>query len=262
MTRVAAAFEPAVAAFENVTLGYDRHPAVHHLTGALARGSLTAVIGPNGAGKTTLLRGLMGTLKPIAGRLRLHGVERAEIAYLPQQSEIDRSFPISVFDTVALGLWRRTGLLAGLRRVDEEAVARALATVGLEGFARRPLSTLSGGQVQRVLFARLLLQDARIILLDEPFTSIDQKTVADLLALVERWHREERTIVAVLHDLETVRRHFPQTMLMARECLAWGPTSEVLTPENWLRARRMSEAFDDTAPVCDRDAEAPHRHSA
>lgn len=257
----------AIAQFENLTLGYDRHPAVHHLNGALARGSLTAIVGPNGAGKTTLLRGLIGTVKPLSGRLRLEGINRRDIAYLPQQAEIDRSFPINVFDVVALGLWKRTGLFARFGRNEEAEVARALSSVGLEGFERRALGTLSGGQIQRVLFARLLLQDARVILLDEPFTSIDQKTAADLLALVHRWHGEERTIVAVLHDLDTVRAHFPETMLMARECLAWGATAQVLTPENLLRARAMSEAFDERAPVCDRDHEAnaahdPHRHVA
>jgi zinc/manganese transport system ATP-binding protein len=251
---------PAVARFENLTLGYDRHPAVHHLNGALTLGSLTAIVGPNGAGKTTLLRGLIGALKPLSGRLRFDGVGRRDIAYLPQQAEIDRNFPITVFDVVALGLWKRTGLFARFGRTEDAAVARALSAVGLEGFERRPLGTLSGGQIQRVLFARLLLQDARVILLDEPFTSIDQKTASDLLALVHRWHREERTIVAVLHDLETVRAHFPETMLMARECLAWGPTAKVLTPENLLKARAMSEAFDERAAVCHRDHDAHDRH--
>lgn len=256
--------KPAVARFEDLTLGYDRHPAVHHVSGALDRGSLTAIVGPNGAGKTTLLRGLIGAVKPLSGALKLDGVKRRDIAYLPQQTEIDRSFPISVFDVVALGLWKRTGLFARFGRDDEAEVARALSAVGLEGFERRPLGTLSGGQIQRVLFARLLLQDARVILLDEPFTSIDQKTAADLLALVHRWHGEERTIVAVLHDLETVRAHFPETMLMARECLAWGPTSQVLTAENLLKARAMSEAFDENASVCERDHRdhAAHRRVA
>jgi zinc/manganese transport system ATP-binding protein len=250
----------ALCRFEDLTLGYDRHPAVHHLTGTLTRGSLTAIVGPNGAGKTTLLRGLMGAVKPLTGTLRLDGVLRGDIAYLPQQAEIDRSFPITVFDTVALGLWKRKGLFGRFTRSDEAEVERALSSVGLEGFERRALGTLSGGQLQRVLFARLLLQDARVILLDEPFTSIDQKTAQDLLALVRRWHGEARTVVAVLHDLETVRAHFPETLLIARECLAWGPTAQVLTPENLLRARTMSEAFDDRAPPCDREVHA-HDHA-
>ena len=110
------------------------------------------------------------------------------------------------------------------------------------------------GQMQRALFARLLLQDADIILLDEPFTAIDARTTADLLALVQRWHGEARTVIAVLHDIETVKRAFPQTLLMAREAVAWGATENVLTAENQLKARRMVEAFDSHAPACDRKA--------
>jgi zinc/manganese transport system ATP-binding protein len=109
---------------------------------------------------------------------------------------------------------------------------------------------LSGGQMQRLLFARVLLQDARVIVLDEPFNAMDAKTQADLLALVAHWHAEGRTVLAALHDMEMVRAHFPQTLLLAREAVAWGATSEVLTAENLLAARRMCEAFDDTAGTC------------
>ena len=108
--------------------------------------------------------------------------------------------------------------------------------------------------MQRALFARLLLQDADVILLDEPFTAIDARTTADLLELVRRWHGESRTVVAVLHDIETVRQAFPQTLLLAREAVAWGETATVLTPENLLKARRMVEAFDSHAVPCQRDA--------
>ena len=125
-----------------------------------------------------------------------------------------------------------------------------MAAVGLTGFERRPISTLSGGQMQRALFARLLLQDASLILLDEPFTAIDAKTTADLLDLVRRWHEEARTVVAVLHDLEVVRRVFPRTLLIAREPVAWGETAEVLKADNLLRARRMVEAHDPHAHAC------------
>ncbi len=129
-----------------------------------------------------------------------------------------------------------------------------MAAVGLTGFEPRPIGTLSGGQMQRALFARLLLQDAAVILLDEPFTAIDAKTSADLLALVRRWHDEARTVVAVLHDLDVVKRTFPQTLLIAREAIAWGETGTVLSPENLLKARRMVEAHDPHAEPCARAA--------
>jgi zinc/manganese transport system ATP-binding protein len=107
--------------------------------------------------------------------------------------------------------------------------------------------------MQRMLFARVLLQDARLIVLDEPFNAIDAKTSTDLLAVVKRWHGEQRTVLAALHDMELVRRHFPETLLLARGRVAWGPTGQVLTPENMLVALRMCEAFDDSAAACAAD---------
>jgi zinc/manganese transport system ATP-binding protein len=245
---------PPAVRLTNLTLGYDRHPAVHHLDGAIEAGAMLAIVGPNGAGKSTLMKGLAGALSPLSGAIEfVRGVRgsRGGIAYLPQAAEIDKSFPITVFELVAMGLWRRTGLFGGMSKADRHSVEHALAAVGLVGFEARAIGTLSGGQVQRMLFARLLVQDAGIILLDEPFTAIDAKTTADLLDLVQRWNAEKRTVVAVLHDLETVRQAFPQSLLLARRVVAWGPTSEVLTPENLLTARRMTEAFDDHAAVCE-----------
>jgi len=240
--------------FDEVTLGYGRRPAVHHLDGEIAPGSLTAVVGPNGAGKSTLLKGIVGTLRPLEGQIRLTGAPGAPIAYLPQAAEIDRSFPLSVYDLVAVGLWSRSGLFGSIGRKDRTRIEQALAAVGLIGFERRPIATLSGGQMQRALFARLLLQDSPLILLDEPFTAIDAKTTADLLDLVRRWHDESRTVVAVLHDLDVVKRVFPQTLLIAREPVAWGETSRVLSAENLLKARRMVEAHDPHAATCHRGA--------
>jgi zinc/manganese transport system ATP-binding protein len=240
--------------FHDVTLGYGRRPAVHHVDGELAAGSLTAVVGPNGAGKSTLLKGMAGALRPLSGRIELSGGPKARIAYLPQAADLDRSFPLPVYDLVAMGLWGQAGPFGGIGRRHRAAIEDALATVGLAGFERRPIATLSGGQTQRALFARLLLQDAGVILLDEPFTAIDAKTTADLLDIVRRWRSEARTVVAVLHDLDIVRRVFPQSLLIAREPLAWGETGAVLSAENLLKARRMIEAHDRHAGVCERAA--------
>jgi len=234
----------------DVTLGYERHPAVHHLSGEVASGALLAVVGPNGAGKSTLFRGLAGILKPLAGTIDLDGLDNRDIAYLPQSVEIDRSFPISVFDFVGTGLWRQIGLFGGMGRRERDRIGEALAAVGLNGFENRNIGTLSGGQMQRMLFARVLLQDARLVVLDEPFNAIDAKTSTDLVALVRRWHGEGRTVLAALHDLDMVRKHFPETLLLARGPVAWGPTAEALTPENLLVAMRMCEAFDDRAAAC------------
>jgi zinc/manganese transport system ATP-binding protein len=241
---------PAQLQFRDVTLGYDRHPAVHHLSGEVASGALLAVVGPNGAGKSTLFRGLVGILKPLAGAIERGDLDVRDIAYLPQTADIDRSFPISVFDFVSTGLWRVTGLFGGIGRFARAKIAQALTSVGLNGFENRPIGTLSGGQMQRLLFARVLLQDAAVIVLDEPFNAIDTKTSADLLTLVRQWHAEKRTVLAALHDMELVRANFPETLLLARGKVAWGPTADVLTSENLQEARRMCEAFDDGADAC------------
>ncbi|WP_239480007.1 zinc ABC transporter ATP-binding protein AztA [Actibacterium sp. 188UL27-1] len=237
-------------AFRNLTLGYDQHPAVHHLETEIDQGSLTAIVGPNGAGKSTLLKGVTGVLAPLEGRIETSGLGYEDIAYLPQQSEIDRSFPISVIDLVAMGLWQEIGALGQLGRAKRSRVDAAIAAVGLTGFERRPIASLSGGQMQRALFARLLLQDTKLVLLDEPFTAIDAQTMADLIDLIHQWHGEGRTVLAVLHDQDTVKAHFPQTLMLARELVAHGPTDRVLTSENQYRARQMCEACASIPHVC------------
>src|SRR5215203_1993464 len=171
---------PAIR-FDDVTLGYGRRPAVHHLDGAIAAGSLTAVVGPNGAGKSTLLKGVVGTLKPVAGHIHVSEARKG-VAYLPQAAELDRSFPLAVYDLVAMGLWARSGIFGGIGRADRTRI--------------------------------------------------------------------EEAVVAVLHDMELVRRVFPDTLLIAREPIAWGATAAVLRPENLLDARRMMEAHDPHAAVC------------
>jgi zinc/manganese transport system ATP-binding protein len=205
----------------NLTLAYDGRAAVHHLSGSLARGSLTAIVGPNGAGKTSLLKGIVGLLRPADGIIECARLGHGGIAYLPQHAEIERRFPISVIDTVLLGQWRRIGWLRAASRELRDAAQRALDAVRLEGFERRQIETLSAGQ----------------------FHAVDWRTSEDLLRLIESWHRERRTVAAVLHDLDQVRAHFPDTLLIAGECVAWGATQEVLTPHNLMRVRHMSGAW-------------------
>ncbi|MGC2410184.1 MAG: zinc ABC transporter ATP-binding protein AztA [Methyloceanibacter sp.] len=243
---------PAIG-FRDLTLGYDRRPAVHHVSGEVAPGELLALVGPNGAGKSTLLKGIMGEVTPLGGTIDRQGLSHRDIAYLPQQIDVDRSFPISVFDCVAMGFWREIGIWRGLDTARKRAVAKALTTLGILDLANRPIGALSGGQFQRVLFARLLLQESRLILLDEPFRAVDAKTVADLIALIKRWHAEGRTVIAALHDIEQVRAHFDRTLLLAREVVTWGDTPKVLTQENLAKARHAVEAWEAHPEVCERD---------
>ena len=238
----------------DLTVTHQRHPAVHHLSGSLEQGSMTAIVGPNGAGKSSLLEALVGRLVPTTGHISFAPGLREQVAYLPQQSQIDRSFPVRSLDMVMLGHWSRLGAFGGASAAQREQALQALAAVGLAGFERRAIGELSVGQFQRLLFARLLLQDAQVILLDEPFNAIDSRTCTDLLAIVQRWQSEARTVVVVLHDLEQVRSHFPDTLLLAREAVAWGPTAQVLRAENLFRARQMAERWDDSAPLCEQDA--------
>ncbi|MFJ5334887.1 zinc ABC transporter ATP-binding protein AztA [Pectobacterium sp. CHL-2024] len=211
---------------EELALGYDGNPALSAVSGSVHTGSLTAVVGPNGSGKSTLLKGIAGILQPLSGFCRI--ASGARIAYLPQLSELDRSFPASVRDLVSLGLWQDRGLLRWHRREDRVRISQALAAVGLAGFDNKPLSALSGGQFQRALFARVIVQNASIILLDEPFNAIDTATTQEMLALIKSWHAQQRTVIVVIHDPELVLRHFPDTLMVNGTVVAWGKTEGVM----------------------------------
>jgi zinc/manganese transport system ATP-binding protein len=239
MTRPQGGAADPVLRFHDLALGYDGAPALEHLDGTVTRGALVAVVGPNGAGKSTLFKGIAGALRPLSGAIDLCGAKPRDIAIMPQQAAIDRSFPISVFDMVSAGLWRSVGAGRAFGAGRRRAVEAALATVGLDGLGARRIGALSGGQFQRALFARLLLQDAPLVLLDEPFAAIDHHTVGDLVGLIQAWHAEGRTILAALHDLEQVRATFPETLLLAGGPIAWGPTAQVLTEANLVAAQSV-----------------------
>lgn len=224
---------------DSVYVRYGHHVALEHVSGHFEAGSLTAVIGANGAGKSTLLKGLANLLTvdgaQLSGAITVAAPSSA-IAYLPQCLDIDRHFPMRVYDCVLSGCWQHTG---PWRSVDAEVrtrVAAALHTTGLEQLAHQPLGNLSGGQLQRVLFARLLTQDAQLIVLDEPFSAVDTQTTQDLLVQVRRWHRQGRTVVAAVHDQAQVRQHFPRSLWLGNRVLAWGTTHEVLADKGIQRA--------------------------
>jgi zinc/manganese transport system ATP-binding protein len=225
-------------AVRNLSLHYGERCVLDGVTGEFESASLTAVIGPNGAGKSSLLKALAGIVRPSAGEVLCAALARHRLAYLPQQDELDREFPVTVAELVALGDWRNFGSIREPPRHLAAKVHEALAAVGLLTVADRQIAELSVGQFQRALFARLLLQDANVILLDEPFASLDESTTADLLNFLQRWQREGRTVVAVLHDLEQVRRYFPSTLLLARSPIAWGETSLSLSAGNLALAQK------------------------
>jgi zinc/manganese transport system ATP-binding protein len=212
---------------ENVRKAFGGLQAVDDCSLEVPAGSITGLIGPNGAGKSTLSKALVGLIRPARGVIRLHG---QQIAYLPQRADIDSSFPISVRDAVQLGLWPRLGGWRGVSRDDRDRVDAALEAVGLASLARRVVGDLSVGQLQRVFFARLMVQDAPVILLDEPFNAVDEATVSDLLEITLGWRDEGRTVIAVLHDQSQVRHYFPDCLVLDRTVKAWGPTASILGP--------------------------------
>lgn len=224
---------------EHISLGWRDKIAIRDISGQFLQGGLYAVVGPNGAGKSTLLKGIMGEIAPVRGQIRLHIDVATELAFLPQQADIDRSFPITVYDLVAMGAWARIGVWRGVDRAEHHRIQTALKTVGLADFAIRSIHTLSGGQFQRALFARLLLQDASVILLDEPFSAVDMDTTQDLLRLILEWHAQGRTIIAVLHELDMVRQYFPDSVLLGGQLVAWGNSEQVLSAENLHLARHL-----------------------
>ncbi|MFA7438663.1 metal ABC transporter ATP-binding protein [Castellaniella sp.] len=232
---------PAAAAItlKQVWLARQGRVIVRDLDGVFTQGSLAAIVGPNGAGKSTLVDALAGRLMPVHGQILLHESVQGQLACLPQRGTLDRGVPIRTFDLVALGAWHRLGPWRGLSPADHDAVEAALQAVGLAGQGRQPIATLSGGQLQRALFARLIVRDARVIVLDEPFSAVDRATTEDLLALLQQWHAQGRTLIVVLHDLDMVRTHFPRALLLARQQVAWGPTAEVLTAAHLHLARHL-----------------------
>ena len=210
----------------DVTVRYGRRTALEAVSGEFASGSLTAVVGANGAGKSTLLAAIAGVVRLSRGTVNCGA--RQHLAYLPQLAAIDRDYPLTVLELIALGGWREFG---AFRSPSTSLRARAVLvaeTVGLAGRLARQIGELSVGELQRALFARLMLQDAAVILLDEPFTAVDAQTLSVLLDQVIQWHQEGRTVIAVQHDLDLVRARFPLTLVLARRCLAWGVTDAVL----------------------------------
>jgi zinc/manganese transport system ATP-binding protein len=241
----------AAVTLHNLTVAYNRHPAIHHVSGVFREGSLTALCGPNGGGKSSLLKAIVGLVPIVSGHVEIPHDPRHAIAYLPQVVDVDRGFPLKVLDVADLGHWRRAGAFRRLSAEHRRRSLAALAAVGLQGLEQRPIEALSVGQFQRLLFARLIVEDAPIILLDEPFNAIDQRTTQDLLRLIVTWSGEGRTVVAALHDLDMARRAFPETLLVARELIAWGPSADVLDEVHLARARALAEGWSDDAPVCE-----------
>ena len=174
-----------VIELDQLYLGWRDRLAVRDVSGAFEKGSMTAVVGPNGAGKSTLIKGIMGQVSPVRGRIRLNVDARRHIACMPQADTLDRRFPVTVYDLVALGAWSRVGAWRGFCRDEHARVMAALQQVGLADFASRIIGTLSGGQLQRALFARLLLHDAQLAFFENRLRELEAEILANAGATTE-----------------------------------------------------------------------------
>lgn len=224
----------------NVTAGYGAEPALENISLEAECGSTLALIGPNGAGKSTLLNALAGLLTPWSGELLWNGApltdQRHEIAYLPQRSEVNWQFPITVRQLVEMGRYPAVGMWRALRAHDHEIVNKALCTMGLLDLQHRQIGALSGGQQQRCFLARALAQEAHILLLDEPFTGLDVPGSNALASLLRSLAGEGRLVIASHHDLATAPQIFSHALLLRRRMIAAGPVADVLINDNLNQA--------------------------
>lgn len=237
---------------ENVTMSYRHRPAIHHINIDFNMNEMWAIFGPNGAGKSTLLKAIMHLVRPDSGQISWGKLQRSDIAYLPQQSDIDRSQPMSVFELVAMGLWYETGFFASISKTMYQRIFNVLNQVGMLQYKDRSIAQLSNGQFQRVLLARMLIQNASVLLLDEPFNAVDASTTFALLDILKTYQQQQKcTVITVLHDYEQVQAYFPNTLLIAREKIAAGKTDKVITENNLQKAAVAMQQYEQNQ-WCDR----------
>ncbi|QFI36837.1 metal ABC transporter ATP-binding protein [Moritella marina ATCC 15381] len=228
---------------KSLSVYYQNNIALSNISTTLDDGDLVAIVGPNGAGKSTLLKSIMQQITIKSGSIDLGDLSLKNIAYLPQSSQIDHTFPITVTEFVSAGAWQRTSFWRVFSKHEQHLLKQALAKVDLEDMAGRQISQLSGGQFQRMLFARMLLQNAEILLLDEPFGGVDAQTTELLMRVVQECQQQGKTVIAVIHDLALVQRYFPTTLLVATNLIAAGKTADVLTQQYLLQAGYQHFAY-------------------
>ncbi len=250
--------QPTLLSAAGLTLGYRDVAVVEDVAFELARGDVLAVVGHNGSGKSTLIKTLLGALPPLAGALDWPVGKPRTIAYLGQRTEFDTRFPIRVRDLAAMGTWSGLGFFGRVDSTCRDRIRSALERTGTSAIADMPLHQLSAGQLQRALFARTMVQDAPLILLDEPFTAVDQTTEAALLTLIDGWAAEGRTVILVLHDLSAVLQHCNTALLLGDARALFGSPKETLTPHNLVSHRYLSESQAAWIEGMYRQAKADH----
>lgn len=227
-----------------LTVSYSGKRVLNNLSLNINPGRITGIIGPNGAGKSTFLKGLLGLIKTDERSVLLDGqpidLQKKRIAYVEQRSALDLSFPISVMDVVLLGTYPKLGLFHRPKKTEREMALSALKTVQLEEFALRQIGELSGGQLQRVFMARVLAQNADIIVLDEPFVGIDMTSEKVIMTILKQLKNAGKTIIIVHHDLHKVTEYFDEVIILKNHLVAAGPIKSTFTNKN------IQEAYGET----------------
>lgn len=235
-TRPAAIPSDAALALRGLTVSYGDKPAVFSLDATFPARAMSAIIGPNGAGKSTMLKAALDVIPRLSGDVHVFGTPvtsaRDRIAYVPQRASVDWDFPTTVMDVVQMGLYRKVGLLGRLTGRMADKARDCLGRVGMADFAHRQIGQLSGGQQQRVFLARALAQDADLYLLDEPFAGVDAATERAIIDVLKLLQAEGKSVIAVHHDLSTVRDYFDHVFLINVRRIAEGPVERTFTTEN------------------------------
>jgi manganese/iron transport system ATP-binding protein len=224
---------------EHVTVRYDGRVALDDVSFHLHTGERVAVVGPNGAGKSTLFKVIAGVLSPISGSLDVYGEGPSGhicIGYVPQRTQVDWDFPVTVADVVMMGRAGRLGLLRWPTSQDWKRVRQALVDVGLAELADRQINELSGGQQQRMFIARALAQEAELLLMDEPLTGLDLKSQQAIFDILDELRRRKVTVMVATHDLDQAAEHFDRVMLLNHRLLGFGQPGEVFTAERLVEA--------------------------
>jgi manganese/zinc/iron transport system ATP- binding protein len=220
----------------HLSVAYDRKPVLQNIHYDTPEGDLIGVIGPNGAGKSTLIKSILGLLPLANGEVNIYGKPYAKqrhlVGYVPQRESVDWDFPTDAFDVVLMGRYGKLGWFRRPTAKDREIAMACLQKVGMDALAHRQISQLSGGQQQRVFLARALAQDAQIYLMDEPFAGVDAATEKSIMQVLHELKQQQKTVLIVHHDLQTVHAYFDSVLLLNLRKIASGPTDEVFHSEN------------------------------
>lgn len=232
---------------KNLNVSYDQKIVLKNINLNILKGKITGIIGPNGAGKSTLFKSILGLLEPNTGTINIaeNKIETVKklIAYVPQKDGVNWEFPATVYDVVLMGRYPHKRLFQSMNQLDHKKADQALESLGISDFKNRQIGELSGGQQQRVFIARALCQEAKIILLDEPFVGVDIKTEHRIIEILKTLVQEGNTILIIHHDLSRVQEYFDDVILLNKEIIASGEVTSTFTKEN------VNKAYDGRLSV-------------